>query len=118
MDPQNRRRRMAPVFYPIEIPLRYKTDSQKAGCGRSIELSSEIVRFECDETLPVGGGIQLVLTWPALLLDSTPLNLWIVGCITGVASQRIEVAIARYEFRTRRVVESRREPRETLVTTA
>ena len=115
---QNLKRRAAPVFYPIEVPLRYKMENQKTGHGRSIELSSEIVRFECDETLSVGRGIELVLMWPAVLLDRTPLNLWIVGCITAVVSQRMEVAISRYEFRTRRVVESPREPRQSLVTVA
>ena len=115
---QDLKRRAAAAFYPIEVPLRYKMDNQKTGQGRTIELSRETVRFECDETLSVGLAIQLVLMWPAALPDGTALNLWITGCITGVLFGRIEVAISRYEFRTRRVVESRREPRETLVSMA
>lgn len=98
---QNVKKRTLPVFYPLEMPLQYKMDSQILGRGRTVELNGEIVRFECDRTLPLQRNIQLVVRWPAVLPNGTPLNLWIVGTTTGVLCRDVEVEVLRYEFKTR-----------------
>ncbi|HLK48351.1 MAG TPA: hypothetical protein VKT49_09465 [Bryobacteraceae bacterium] len=112
------RRRNAPIFYPLEMPVQYTLENAVGGRGRTLEMNGEIVRFECDRTLPLGRNIQLVLSWPAILQCGAGLNLWIFGETTGVLCRDIEVAVARYEFRTRRVGKSpspQRDPHDSSV---
>ena len=103
---QNARKRSLPIFYPLEMPLRYTMENQIAGSGRTIELNAEVVRFECDRTLPLGRNIQLVLSWPATLPDGTHLNLWVVGVTADALCRDVAVEVVRHEFRTRRIVKS------------
>jgi hypothetical protein len=94
-------RRATSVFYPIQVRLRYEMDNELPGHSRTVSLSREIVRFECEEPLPVGMPIRLILMWPAALPDGTPLNLWISGKIDRNLPHQVEVRVISYEFRTR-----------------
>jgi hypothetical protein len=89
--------------YPIQLPVQYLLSDRESssGEGRTLAISSETVRFECDRALPVGRKIRLVLAWPAALPDGTALNLWISGTIARCAAGEIEVCVVTYEFRTR-----------------
>lgn len=91
--------------FPIELPVQYKIDGRDdlSGSGRTLALSSEMVRLECGQRLPGGGKIRLILAWPAALPDGTRLNLWVEGVITKSALPEIQVQVLRYDFRTRRV---------------
>ena len=100
------KRRNFSIFYPLEMPLRYTMENQTAGRGRTVELNGEVIRFECDRTLPRGRNIQLVLRWPATLRDGARLNLWVGGVTTSLLCRDIEVEVLRYEFRTRRAAQS------------
>ena len=102
MNLPNLKRRTAAIFYPLQVPIRYKMENQITGQGRTIELNGELVRFESDRPLPANRTIQLVLPWPASLPDGTPLNLWITGSTTGSIFREIEVGVGSHEFRTRR----------------
>lgn len=98
------------VFYPIQVGLRYEVENELRGQGRTVGLSREIVRFECDDLLPLGLPIRLILMWPALLPDGTPLNLWIGGRITRNSPHLVDVRVISYEFRTRPGVKHRATP--------
>jgi hypothetical protein len=74
-----------------------------AGQGRTVAMSSGVIRFECDQKLPRDRKVRLVLAWPAALPDGTELNLWINGTITRCALGKVDVRIGGYEFRTRRM---------------
>ncbi len=74
-----------------------------AGNGRTLAMSSVMVRFESDRPLPRDRRIRLVLAWPAALPDGTELNLWIAGVVTRSISGRTDVRVANYEFKTRRL---------------
>src|SRR5438309_5782087 len=52
MNLPNLKRRTAAIFYPLQVPIRYKMENQIAGQGRTIELNGELVRFESDRPLP------------------------------------------------------------------
>ena len=105
---QNSRRRSNAIFYPLEMPLRYKMENQTTGHGLTTELNGEVVRFKCDYHLPAGQNVQLIVTWPISLSDGTPLNLWINGSVIGTYLCEIEVGVGRYEFRTRRLIQTER----------
>ena len=94
-------RRGTCVFYPIQVRLRYEVEKELLGHGRTVGLSREIVRFECDEQLRLGSPVRLILMWPATLPDGTPLNLWITGRVARNFSHQVEVRVLSYEFRTR-----------------
>lgn len=105
-------RRISGISYPLELPIRYETLDGKrvTGTGRTQSVSSDIMRIECDQPLAAYCKIRLVVAWPAVLPDGTGLNLWIQGEVLKSASQRMTVKVIRYEFRTRRPVQSARKP--------
>jgi hypothetical protein len=91
------------VLYPIHLPMAYETDSRdRAGQGRTLALSSQIVRFSTDQNLRVGQRIRMELAWPAPLDDGTNLNLWMYGTVVRAARVAVEVRITAYEFHTQR----------------
>jgi hypothetical protein len=48
------------VLYPIHMPVAYEKDSRdRAGQGRTLALSSRIVRFSTDQNLRVGQRIRI-----------------------------------------------------------
>ncbi len=101
---RNRKKDMC-ALYPLELPVRYEMQERDriAGQGRTLAISSELVRFEGDRPLPRDQRIRLVLAWPAALPDGTELNLWILGTITRSTLRRVEVRVFNYEFKTRRI---------------
>jgi len=95
-----------------ENPVQYFLSGREpAGyAGRTVAISSNLIRFECGQGLRAGHKIRLVLAWPAALPDGTGLNLWIAGRIAHCTRGEVEVEVANYEFRTRARVEQMREP--------
>ena len=54
--------------YPVEAPLEYRVNGQGAegaGCGKTINIGSGGVLFECLERIPSGAAIEIVIHWPA-----------------------------------------------------
>ena len=91
------------VLYPIHLPVAYETESlDHAGQGRTLALSSRIVRFSTNQNLRVGQRIRMELAWPAPLDDGTNLDLWMFGTVVRSACVEVEVRITAYEFHTRR----------------
>jgi hypothetical protein len=94
------------VLYPIHLPVAYETESRdRAGQGRTLALSSRIVRFSTDQHLRVGQRIRMELAWPAPLDDGTNLDLWMFGTVVSRAGVEVEVRITAYEIHTRRTAD-------------
>jgi hypothetical protein len=91
-------------MYPIRLPIRYELVSRTGvvGSGKTARISSHALVFTSDTPLEINDKLRLTLEWPAHLPDGTGLNLWIVGTVVRRDSRLVEVAIIRYEFRTRR----------------
>jgi len=91
--------------YPMNVELEYKLlDGKtvlKTGFGRTLNLSSTGVLFECQETLPVGTQIRLSLAWPARLNDKVGLTLCINGRTVRSSGNCAAIEIINHEFRTR-----------------
>src|SRR5690349_6190139 len=106
------RRQRVCRLYPIELPVYYRLARPHpiTGEGQTRAISSDLVRFECSDSLPLDQRIWLRLAWPAVLPDRTPLNLWIVGTVTKCLSGEVEIAVINYEFRTRPAVQRAESP--------
>ena len=91
-------------WFAIKLPISYEgpEGSLLQGNGRTLAMSSVAIQFACDRHLPVGQIFRLRIQWPATLCDGTSLSLWATGRIRRSTSCEVEVAIMRYEFRTRR----------------
>lgn len=89
----------------MNVELEYKLlDGKKVlktGSGRTLNLSSTGVLFECQETLPVGTQIRLSLAWPARLNDTVGLTLCVNGRTVRSSGNCVAIEIVSHEFRTR-----------------
>ena len=97
----------ASTVYAFELQLQYWTAARsgipgQVGEGMTIAISSRLVRFRSDQNFAVGCKILLEIAWPAKLPGGVGLNLCICGGVTQSASAHVEVAVWKYEFRTRR----------------
>ena len=81
-----------------EVPL-------AEGTGRTVNISSTGVCFRTEDgTSPSNGmPVELAINWPVLLDNACPLKLMVYGRIVRSLPFGAEVAITRYEFRTRKL---------------
>ncbi|HTX39604.1 MAG TPA: PilZ domain-containing protein [Bryobacteraceae bacterium] len=90
--------------YEISLDLRWKVLRRKrtldSGMGRTIDISSGGIFFETGRKLPVGLKVQLSISWPVLLHNSSPLQLTASGRIVRSDNQRAAIEIIQHEFRT------------------
>jgi hypothetical protein len=92
--------------FPIEQGVRYErlrgSKVLANGMGKTLEISSREVRFTTEQPLKTGERVQLSVDWPARLHDTCLMKLVIRGWVTSSEPTAAAVAIAQYEFRTRR----------------
>ena len=89
--------------YPICAHVEYRLCEDgvwSSGAGRTIYLSSGSMQIETEHGLPLGGMVELAVTWPARLDNRVRLKLQIMGRTVGVEGGCSTIKIARYEFRT------------------
>jgi PilZ domain len=90
--------------FPLDREVRYKILSKKglteASLGRTINMSSTGIMFLADETLPPGRRLELAISWPAQLNNTTPLNLIARGRVIRCEDGRTAIEIQQYEFKT------------------
>lgn len=100
--------RISGVLYPIELPVRYQAvgSKQLSGSAHTLVISSGTLRLSCDRALSAHLKIRISIAWPASLPDGTRLNLWIQGEVVRSVLKEVTVKVNRYEFRTRRPVQS------------
>lgn len=87
----------------VELEYRLLTGNKvvSTGAGRTLNLSSHGVLFECEEILPLGTRIRLLLTWPARLDGTVGLTLCVNGLTVRSDGTCTAVEIVTHEFRTR-----------------
>jgi hypothetical protein len=92
--------------YPIALQLQYKligkSQIQRLGFGRTVNISSHGVLFELDDVAPASGQMELALNWPFMLEDSCGLKLVIRGNILRTEEKIIALKAEFHEFRTAR----------------
>src|SRR5215475_3867719 len=90
--------------YQLQLELRWKLirrrKIQDIGAGRTIDLSSGGIFFEAHRPLPVGLNVELSISWPILLHNSSPLQLLVSGKIVRVAGTRVGIRMTQHEFHT------------------
>jgi len=90
--------------YEIQLETRWKLIRRRrvldSGVGRTVDLSSGGVLFDCGRALPAGLNAELAIAWPVLLHNVAPLQLIVSGRIVRSAGNRNAIRIAQHEFRT------------------
>ena len=92
--------RRYPICADVEYYLCKGRGVSSSGVGRTIYLSSGSVQIETEHGLPLGGKVELAITWPARLDNHVPLQLQIMGRTVLGQGKIITIDIARYEFCT------------------
>jgi hypothetical protein len=90
--------------YGISLEVRWKLVRRRkvldTGVGSTIDLSSGGILFDAGRPLPVGLGVELSISWPALLHNFAPMQLAVSGRIVRTDGSRIAVSMSQHEFRT------------------
>jgi hypothetical protein len=91
---------------PIEREVRYKVLGVRktvgyTGSGKTLNMSSGGVLFTTESDLPEGARVEIAVSWPAQLDDSTPLKLVAIGVLVRSDERQAAISIKSYEFRTR-----------------
>ena len=92
--------------YPITLELQYKVLDrgrvERVGIGRTVNISSNGVLFETDQSLPTGGTVELAMKWPFLLRGICGMKLVVRGRIVRSHANTTTTAVRAesHEFRT------------------
>lgn len=101
---QNNRDRRGADRFPIEREVRYKVLSKKstdeAGLGHTVNMSSNGILFTSEHMLIPGRRLELSISWPAQLNNTTPLKLVARGRVIRFDGGQAAIEIQQYEFRT------------------
>lgn len=90
--------------YSITLDIEYKLlrNGRVAlqGFGTTVNISSGGVLVSVNDSLPIGGSIELAINWPFLLEGFCPLKLKIRGCVVRSGLKEVAVQFHHLEFRT------------------
>jgi len=96
--------RRASDRFPIEREVRYKVLSKRsadeAGSGRTVNMSSSGVLFTSQHFLIPGKRVEVSISWPAQLNNTTNLKLVARGRVVRCEDGQAALEIQQYEFRT------------------
>ena len=95
-----RAHRRYPIALDIEYKLIHKGRVQRQGLGKTLDVSSGGVCFECSDTVPADSHIELVMMWPFLLEGVCPLSLVMQGRVVRIDGRRVAIQAKHHEFRT------------------
>src|SRR5215831_15579993 len=70
------------------------------GSGKVLNISGNGILFTSDDRLTTGERVEVAVSWPARLNETTPLKLVIQGTVVRSEEKQGAVAISRYEFKT------------------
>jgi hypothetical protein len=88
------------VRFSMTSELRYRLlDGAATGQGMTIDLGSGGVAFMADNPLPLATFIELSVSWPVLLADSSPMRLNVVGRVLRSSGWLAVCTVDKYEFR-------------------
>jgi hypothetical protein len=89
--------------YEFDLPVRYCYScdgATRVGMGRTVDLSRGGIRFIGDSAPPDRAGIEMRISWPFLLQNVCPLELYACGSVAKTDSRGTVMTMDRYEFRT------------------
>jgi hypothetical protein len=90
--------------FPLACDLVYRMSGKRLGheqgSGKTIDMSSGGVLFQCDRELAPGKRIEMAISWPAQLDNRCSLKLIARGKVVRSSGNQAAVAIQQYEFRT------------------
>lgn len=90
--------------YGLRLEVRWellrREKTKDSGLGYTVDLSSRGVLLEASRKLPAGLKVRLSISWPVLLHDTTPLQLFAEGRVIRSDDQRAAIRIGRHELRT------------------
>ncbi len=96
--------RRASDRFPIEREVRYKVLSKRsadeAGSGKTVNMSSSGVLFTAQHFLIPGKRVEVSISWPAQLNNTTNLKLVARGRVVRCEDGQAALEIQQYEFRT------------------
>ena len=90
--------------YGMQLQLRWKLVRRRrtidTGTGCTVNMSSGGIRFEAGREMPAGLNVELAISWPVLLLNVAPMQLFITGRILRSGSGWEAIRTVTHEFRT------------------
>jgi hypothetical protein len=90
--------------YGLHLELKWKLIRRRrvldTGTGKTVDLSSGGVLFDCGRVLPEGLNAELSVAWPVLLHNSAPLQLVVSGKIVRAHGNQVAIRATQFEFRT------------------
>ena len=90
--------------YRIVLELRWHVVRRRrvleSGTGRTLNLSSAGILFDAGRYLPPGLGVEISISWPALVNDVAPLELVVAGHVVRTDGSRVAMHVSQHEFRT------------------
>jgi len=93
------------VRFPVREEVRYRVlhsrSLRKSGTGRTLNFGSGGILFTTEEQLPMGGMVELAVSWPARLGGTCLLQFVATGRVVRAEADQAAVRIERYQFKTR-----------------
>jgi hypothetical protein len=90
--------------YGMQLQLRWKLIRRRrlidTGTGCTVNMSSGGLRFEGGREMPAGLNVELAISWPVLLLNVAPMQLFITGRILRSGDGWAAIRTVTHEFRT------------------
>jgi len=90
--------------YALQLDCRWKLIRRRRildnGTGNTIDLSSGGILFDAGRHLPEGLNVEISISWPVLLHNVAPLQLYMSGRIVRARGRMIAVRTLQHEFRT------------------
>jgi len=90
--------------YALHLDLKWKLVRRRrvldTGSGATLDLSSSGILLDAGRHLPVGLTLELSVSWPVLLHNVAPLNLFVSGRIVRSDGRLAVIKMVQHEFRT------------------
>ena len=103
--------RRSQIRYPIALEIKCKpVGSNAIWPGKTIDMSSNGVRFSIDRELPVSDTVELLVKWPRALPETFPLDLVLGRPRDRCDGCEVVIQTHRYAFGTGKMI-AIREPR-------
>ena len=85
----------------VSLPVRYQSlgKPRVAGTGLTVAIGRRVAIFVAQHPLVAGSQVELFIDWPAKLMETTPLQLYMRGTVYGSEDRRILVAVKNYVFK-------------------
>ncbi|HMC58247.1 MAG TPA: hypothetical protein VKJ01_03550, partial [Candidatus Solibacter sp.] len=88
----------------LQLDLRWKLVRRRrvidTGTGFTLDLSSSGILLEAGRYLPPGLNLELLVSWPVLHRNVSPLQLFVSGRIVRSEGSLAAIQMVQHEFRT------------------